>query len=97
MMGLKQPSDTLLNEAGSPAKLRDALNTFTQRCSDVRGHLTRPQLNAWAGDALLKDGVAISPPAAAHSVNDTRCSVVFIRAVYAAIEAGASALCTVLR
>ena len=87
MMGLKQLSDTLLNEASSPAQLRDALNAFTQRCSDVGGIVPDRSFNAWAGDALLKDGVAISPAAAAHCVNDTQRSVVFIRAVYAAIKA----------
>ncbi len=86
-MGLKQLSDTLLNEASSPAQLRDALNAFTQRCSDVGGIVPDRSFNAWAGDALLKDGVAISPAAAAHCINDTQRSVVFIRAVYAAIKA----------
>ena len=51
------------------------------------GILPDRSFNAWAGDALLKDGVAISPAAAAHCVNDTQRSVVFIRAVYAAIKA----------
>ena len=87
MMGLKQLSDTLLDEASSPAQLRDALNAFTQRCSDVGGIVPDRSFNAWAGDALLKDGVAISPAAAAHCVNDTQRSVVFIRAAYAAIKA----------
>jgi hypothetical protein len=87
MIGLKQLSDTLLNEASSLAQLRDALNAFTQRCSDVGGILPDRSFNAWAGDALLKNGVAISPAAAAHCVNDTQRSVVFIRAVYAAIKA----------
>ena len=87
MMGLKQLSNTLLNEASTPAQLRDALNAFTQRCSEVGGIVPDRSFNAWAGDALLKDGVAISPAAAAHCVNDTQRSVVFIRAVYAAIKA----------
>ncbi len=86
MMGLKQLSDTLLDKASSPAQLRDALHAFTQRCSDVGGIVPDRSFNAWAGDALLKDGVAISPAAAAHCVNDTQRSVVFIRAAYAAIK-----------
>ncbi len=86
MMGINQLSDTLLDEASSRAQLRDALNAFAQRCSDVGGILPDRSFNAWAGDSLLKGGVAISPAAAAHCVNDTQRSVVFIRAAYAAIK-----------
>ena len=69
MMGLKQLSNILLNEASSPAQLRDALSAFTQRCSEVGGIVPDRSFNALAGDALLKDGVAISPAAAATALH----------------------------
>ncbi|MDB2615365.1 hypothetical protein N9Z13_00460 [Luminiphilus sp.] len=86
-MKLKTIADTLLNEASSPADLRAALNAFAQLCSGVGGVVPDPSFNAWADDSLLKDGVAISPEAAAHCVSDTQRTVVFIRAAFAAITA----------
>ena len=86
-MKLKTIAGTLLNEASSPADLRAALNAFAQLCSGVGGVVPDPSFNAWADDSLLKDGVAISPEAAAHCVSDTQRTVVFIRAAYAAITA----------
>ena len=53
-MKLTQISDTLLDEASSPAHLREALDAFAQLCSDVGG--------------VVPDR-----------------SVVFVRAVYAAL------------
>ena len=86
-MKLKTIADTLLDEASSPADLRAALNAFAQLCSDISGVIPDPSFDAWAEDSLLKDGVAISPEAAAHCVSDTQRTVVFIRAAYAAITA----------
>ena len=86
-MTLKHIADTLLDEASSPARLRAALNAFVQLCSEVGGVIPDRSFDAWAGDSLLKDGVAISPEAAAHCVRDTQRSVVFIRAAFAAIKA----------
>ena len=91
-MKLKTIADTLLNEASSPADLRTALNAFAQLCSDISGVIPDPSFDAWAEDSLLKDGVAISPEAAAHCVSDTQRTVVFIRAAYAAITASQTAL-----
>lgn len=84
-MKLTYIADTLLDEASSPKQLRAALNAFSQLCSDVGGVVPDPSFDAWADDSLLNDGVAISPEAAAHCVNDTQRTVVFIRAAYAAI------------
>ena len=91
-MKLKTIADTLLDEASSPADLRAALNAFAQLCSDISGVIPDPSFDAWAEDSLLKDGVAISPEAAAHCVSDTQRTVVFIRAAYAAITASQTAL-----
>lgn len=86
-MTLSQISDILLDEASPSASLRDALDAFAQLCSDVSGIAPDPSFDAWAGDSLLEDGVAIAPEAAAHCVKDYQRSVVFIRAVNAAINA----------
>ena len=86
-MKLKHIADTLLDEASSPARLRATLNAFMQLCTEIGGVVPDRSFNAWAGDSLLKDGVAISPEAAAHCVHDTQRSVVFIRAAFAAIKA----------
>ena len=85
-MKLKDIADTLLDEASPPAQLQAALNAFVQLCSAVGGVIPDRSFDAWAGDSLLQDGVAISPEAAAHCVRDTQRSVVFIRAAFAAIK-----------
>ena len=85
-MKLEHIADTLLNETSPPALLRAALNAFMQLCSEVGGVVPDPSFDAWAGDSLLEDGVAISPEAAAHCVRDIQRSVVFIRAAFAAIK-----------
>ena len=86
-MKLTHISNTLLDEASSPAQLCEALDAFAQLCSDVGGVKPDRSFDAWAGDSLLDDGVAINPQAAAHCVKDYQRSVVFIRAAYAAINA----------
>ena len=64
-MKLKHIADTLLDEASPPAQLQAALNAFVQLCSAVGGVIPDRSFDAWAGDSLLQDGVAISPEAAA--------------------------------
>ncbi len=86
-MTLTQISDILIDESSTPAQLRGALDDFALLCSEVSGVVPDRSFDAWAGDSLLQDGVAINPEAAAHCVTDYRRSVVFIRAVHAAIEA----------
>ena len=85
-MKLHNISDTLLDEASSPTQLREALDAFAQLCSDITAVIPDRSFDAWAGDSLLEDGVAINPEAAAHCVKDYQRSVVFIRAAYAAIN-----------
>lgn len=85
-MNLTQISDILLDEASAPNQLREALDAFAQLCGDLTGVIPDRSFDAWAGDSLLEDGVAINPEAAAHCVKDYQRSVVFIRAVHAAIN-----------
>ena len=85
-MKLTQISDTLLDEASSPAQLCEALEAFANLCSNVTGITPNRTFDAWSGDSLLDDGVAINPEAAAHCVKDYQRSVVFIRATHAAIK-----------
>lgn len=86
-MKLEDISDILLDEGSSPQELGKALDAFAQLCSDVTGVIPNRSFDAWAGDSLLNDGVAINPEAAAHCIKDYQRSVVFIRAAYAAIKA----------
>jgi len=86
-MTLQAIGDTILSESSSPQQQRDALDEFAQLCSAVGGVVPDPCFDAWAEDSLLDSGVAISPQAAAHCVRDYRRSVVYIRAVHAAIHA----------
>lgn len=85
-MTLTRISDTLVDETSSPAQLRKALDAFALLCSEISGVVPDRSFDAWAGDSLLDNGVAINPQAAAHCVQDYNRSVVFIRAVYAAIK-----------
>lgn len=75
----------ILDEGSSPEELREALDAFTQQCSDVSDIRPNPSFNAWAKDSLLDSGVAINPNAAAHCALDYQRSVVFIRGIYSAI------------
>lgn len=85
-MTLTQIGDTIVDETSSPAQLRETLDAFALLCSEIGGVVPDRSFDAWAGDSLLDNGVAINPQAAAHCVKDYNRSVVFIRAVYAAIK-----------
>jgi hypothetical protein len=85
-MSLTAISNSILDESSSSRQLRDALDRFALLCGDVSNIRPDPSFDAWADDALLEDGVAINPQAAAHCVVDYQRSVVFIRGVYAAIK-----------
>jgi hypothetical protein len=80
-------ADAILDEASSQGQLRRALDEFTRLCTGISGIEPDRSFSSDAGDVLLDAGVAINPNAAAHCVSDYRRSVVFIRGVYAAIEA----------
>ena len=86
-MSIRTIRETILDEASSPAALRDALDAFCRLCAEVTGIWPDRSFDAWAGDALLESGVAINPRAAAHCVVDYQRSVVFIRGVQAALNA----------
>jgi hypothetical protein len=78
--------DTVLNECSSAVQLQSALKQFASLCSDISGIKADPGFHAWSEDAHLQAGVAINPQAAAHCVSDYQRSVIFIRALQAAIE-----------
>ena len=83
---LAKISETLLDETSEQHDLHRALDDFISLCSGITGITPDASFDAWAGDAILPDGVAINPRAAAHCVTDYRRSVVFIRGVHAAIR-----------
>ncbi|MFK7977018.1 MAG: hypothetical protein AB8C02_12830 [Halioglobus sp.] len=86
-MNLESISNTILDETSSPEALRAALDAFVSQCSAVTDIEPNPSFDAWAEDSLLENGVAINPQAAAHCAVDYQRSVIFIRGVYAAINA----------
>lgn len=85
-MNLNSISNTILDETSSFEQLCNALNAFSLLCSEATGVSPDPSFDAWADDALLDNGVAINPQAAAHCVVDYARSVAFIRGVSAAID-----------
>ena len=86
-MNINTISDTILDEASSAEQLRDALDAFVLLCGEITNIRPDPSFNAWAQDSLLDNGIAINSQAAAHCALDYARSVVFIRGVYAAINA----------
>ncbi len=84
-MNLAAIANAILDETSSTATLHQALDSFALQCSGVTGIVPDRSFDAWADDALLATGVAINPQAAAHCVCDYQRSVVFIRALHAAI------------
>jgi hypothetical protein len=86
-MPLTAIRDVILDESSSVAQLHAALDEFSLLASEISGVVPDPSFDAWAADTFLDQGVAINPQAAAHCVSDYQRSVVFIRAVYAAINA----------
>ncbi|MDG1945135.1 MAG: hypothetical protein P8J17_12835 [Halioglobus sp.] len=86
-MNINTISDTILDEASSAERLRDALDAFVLLCSEITNIRPDPSFSAWAQDSLSDNGVAINAQAAAHCALDYERSVVFIRGVYAAIHA----------
>jgi len=78
--------DTILDESSPPEELRSALDRFSQLCTEASGIRADPSFDAWSDDALLKNGIAINPQAAAHCVVDYARTVAFIRGISAAID-----------
>ena len=85
-MNLDSISAIILDESSSPAAVRRALAEFVEYCAEVTGIHPNPSFDAWAGDSLLSNGVAINPGAAAHCASDYQRSTVFIRGAYAALK-----------
>lgn len=84
-MHLTNISKTILNIQSSPEELEKTLDAFAEMCGDISGIEPSTCYQAWSGDTLLSNGVAIDPKAAAYCVKDYQRSVVFIRGVYAAL------------
>ena len=77
--------ECILDERSAPADIQRSLEDFTGLCSGITGIEPDPGFSAWAGDALLPNGVAINPAAAAHCISDYRRSAIFIRGAHAAL------------
>ena len=85
-MQLTDISKTILNIESSTKELEHALDAFAEMCSDISGIEPSICYQAWSGDTLLSNGVAIDPKAAAYCVKDYQRSVAFMRGVYAALK-----------
>jgi hypothetical protein len=88
MSKLRSIARCILDESRTEGELRAALDEFLELCSSIGGVDPDRSFNAWAEDSFLPTGVAINPQAAAHCITDYRRSVVFIRGLYAALQAG---------
>ena len=85
-INLAEIGDIILNESSSADQLRQALDDFVLVSGEIGGVKSDPSFDAWATDTFLQSGVAINPAAAGHCARDYWRSVVFIRALYAAIS-----------
>ena len=88
--------DCILSSTATAQEQQAALAKFSGLCSRIGGVYPDPCFDAWSGDSLLNNGVAISPQAAAHCVADCRRSVVYIRGLYAAICAAQARFATAI-
>ena len=84
-MKLSRIRQILLDEASSDRLLEAALDGYSRTCAEATGITPDPGFDAWDEDRMLDSGIAINPRAAAHCVTDYRRTVVFIRAVHAAL------------
>lgn len=84
-MELSRIRQILLNEASPASLLEAALDGYSRTCEAVTGITPDPGFDAWGEDRMLDSGIAINPRAAANCVTDYRRTVVFIRAVHAAL------------
>jgi hypothetical protein len=78
---------TILDEARPREDVQQALDHFSQLCSEVAQIRPDATYEAWSGDIFLESGVAINPEAAAFCIQDYQRSTMFIRGVFAAIKA----------
>lgn len=85
-MTFDQICTTILDETCPYAELCQALDHWVEMCSAVTDIAPDRCFDAWSDDALLPQGVAINPHAAAHCALDYMRSVAFIRGTYAALN-----------
>lgn len=76
----------ILDENSSQQSMHAALDDFAALCSQETNIQPNPTFSAWAEDTFLEQGLAINPQAAAFCIKDYQRSIIFIRAVYAAIN-----------
>jgi hypothetical protein len=84
-MKLQGISRVLLDEGSSTRAIAAALDAFGRICTEVTGITPDAGFDAWDEDRFLDSGIAINPRAAAHCLEDHRRTVVFVRAVHAAL------------
>ncbi len=85
-IALASITDIVLDETSSSRALQEALDDFARLCSNISGINPDPSHNAWAEDIFLDNGTAINPQAAAFCIKDYQRSVIFMRALYAAMS-----------
>ncbi len=88
-MSLKQLEkicQTLLSKSTELEHKHQALEAFARLCSEHSQIIPSPSTDAWAGDTYLAQGLAICPEAAAQCTLDYQRSLVFIQAVYSALQ-----------
>lgn len=84
-MDLNNIRRILLDEGSPEGLLEAALAAYSRTCSEVTGITPDAGFDAWDQDRFLDSGIAINPRAAAHCVADQRRTIVFVRAVHAAL------------
>jgi hypothetical protein len=83
---LQELAEIILDADQHPQQLRAALDDFARLCTAVSGIVPDPSFDGWDQDIYLDQGLAINPQAAAHCIRDYQRTVVFLRAVAAAIN-----------
>jgi hypothetical protein len=78
--------NVILDEHSSQQNLHNALDDFSNLCSQITDITPSPTFDAWAEDTFLEQGVAINPQAAAFCIKDYQRSIIFIRGVNAAFN-----------
>jgi hypothetical protein len=84
-VSLEQIARVLLDEASPQHLVEAALDRYSRICAEATGVVPDAGFGAWEEDRFLDSGIAISPRAAANCVTDYRRTLVFLRAVHAAL------------
>lgn len=85
-MELNRIRRILLDETSPADLVAAALDDYSRACARVTGITPDAGFDAWREDRFLASGTAINPRAAAHCVTDYRRTLMFVRAVHAALE-----------